>query len=73
MEAAGYVQGDDAVLKDPVILHRDGDYKNFSSDNLEWTEKTDPRYADYCTKREAARKARTNELNRGKYVPEYWN
>ena len=73
MEAAGYVQGDDAVLKEPVILHRDGDYKNFSSDNLEWVEETDPRYLEYCKKKEAARRARTDELNKGKDVPDYWN
>lgn len=72
MRAAGYVQGDDAVLKQPVILHRDMDYKNFASDNLEWVEETDQRYLDYCKKREAERQARTAALNKGRQVPDYW-
>ena len=72
MEAAGYVQGDDAGLKNPVILHRDLDYKNFASDNLEWVEATDQRYIDYCKKREDDRRARTMELNKGKHVPDDW-
>lgn len=72
MEAAGYVQGDDAGLKNPVILHRDLDYKNFASDNLEWVEATDQRYIDYCKKREDDRRARTKELNKGKHVPDDW-
>lgn len=72
MTAAGYVQGDDAGLKQPVILHRDMDYKNFASDNLEWVEETDQRYIDYCKKREDDRRARTMELNKGKHVPDDW-
>lgn len=72
MEAAGYAQGDDAVLEKPVILHRDMNYKNFASDNLEWVEETDPRYLEYCKKREAERQARTAELNKSRNVPDYW-
>ena len=72
MRYAGYIHGDDAVLKEPVILHRDGDYKNFSSDNLEWVEKTDQRYTDYREKTESLRQARTKELNKGRIVPDYW-
>ena len=34
MQWAGYVQGDDAILVDSVILHKDYDWKNFSSQNL---------------------------------------
>lgn len=59
MDAAGYVQGDDAVLEKPVILHRNMNYRNFASDNLEWVEETDPRYLEYLKKREAERQART--------------
>lgn len=72
MEAAGYVQGDDSGLENPVILYRDMDYKNFASDNLEWVEATDQRYIDYCKKREEDRQARTKELNKGKQVPDNW-
>ena len=72
MSAAGYVQGDDAGLKKPVILHRDFDYKNFASSNLEWVEDTDPRYLDYCKKREDDRKARARQLDYGKVIPDDW-
>ncbi len=47
MSAAGYVQGDDANLKHPVILHRDGDYMNVDANNLEWVEDNEPRYIRY--------------------------
>ena len=72
MKECGYVQGDDADLKEPVILHRDLDYHNCASDNLEWTEKTDPRYIEYCKKRDEDRKSRNLELNAGKHIPDYW-
>lgn len=51
MKSAGFVNGDDAVLKDPVILHKDFDRMNFSEDNLEFVEKTDQRYSDYQKKK----------------------
>ena len=53
MAEAGYVQGDDADLKHPGILHIDNDYMNCSSENLEWTEMTDERYKAFleqCSK-----------------------
>ena len=34
-------------LEHPVILHRDNDWLNFDSDNLEWTDINDPRYKEY--------------------------
>lgn len=72
MTAAGYVQGDDAPFTNPVILHKDGDRLNFASDNLEWVEKDDPRYTDYCKIKIADMKARSQELNKGRSVPDYW-
>ncbi len=51
MAEAGYVQGDDANLVHPVILHIDGDYKNNNSNNLEWVEEYDSRYINYLRKR----------------------
>ena len=51
MADAGYVQGDDANLVHPVILHIDGDYKNNDTNNLEWVEENDPRYINYLCKR----------------------
>jgi hypothetical protein len=51
MAEAGYVQGDDADLQHPVILHNDNDYMNCSSENLEWTEVTDERYKAFLEQR----------------------
>ena len=47
MEEAGYVSGNKTQFKEPVILHKDNDWMNFDSDNLEWTDKSDPRYIRY--------------------------
>lgn len=52
MDVAGFVNGDDAVLDDPVILHRDNDWMNFDSDNLEYVERTDERYIQYQQQKE---------------------
>ena len=66
MKEGGFVNGDDAVLKDPVILHRDLDRINFSADNLEWVENADQRYIDYQAKKEADKHQRNVKLNPGK-------
>ena len=68
MKSAGFVNGDDAILKDPVILHKDFDRMNFSEDNLEWVERTDQRYIDYQAKKEADKHQRNIELNPGKQL-----
>ena len=47
MAKAGYVDGNKLQFKNPVILHKDGDYKNCASDNLEWCDSSDQRYIDY--------------------------
>lgn len=49
MEDAAYIQGDPTGLQDPVILHKDNNWMNFASDNLEWVERTDPRRTAYET------------------------
>ena len=72
MTAAGYVQGDDAPLTNPVILHIDGNWLNFASDNLEWVEQDDPRYTNYCKKKISDMEARSKELNKGRSAPDYW-
>ena len=69
MEAAGYVDGNKLQFKNPVILHKDGDYMNCSSDNLEWCEKTDPRYIDYYNKMADTMNALGRKRN--KYWPEF--
>ena len=72
MRLAGFVNGDDAVLHDPVILHRDLDWANIDSDNLEWVDRTDPRYSAYQEKIREARQAISDSFNSGKPVPDYW-
>lgn len=64
MAEAGYVQGDDANLVDPVILHIDGDYRNNDTKNLEWVEATDSRYREYLDKRYQDQKAHELEMKR---------
>lgn len=65
MAAASYVQGDKLRLKDPVILHKDYDRMNFTSENLEWVERDDVRYAGYLKQKEADRRTRWQEENPG--------
>jgi hypothetical protein len=50
MAAAGYVDGNKLQFKNPVILHKDGDYMNCSSDNLRWCDASDERYIEYYNK-----------------------
>ena len=74
MAEAGYVQGDDANLVHPVILHIDGDYKNNDSNNLEWAEEYDPRYIDYLHKRNQALLAeKMMEFKRNNPGQEEWD
>ncbi len=72
MRMCGYVQGDDAPLNNPVILHRDKDWKNFASNNLEWVEADDPRYLDYLEKRKQDMSDREKEMNGNKPRPNGW-
>lgn len=57
MDIAGYVDGNKNRFKDPVILHKDNDWLNFDSDNLEWTDRSDPRYKKYHNRK-------VDEMNR---------
>lgn len=43
----GFVAGDPELLDEPVILHKDKDFTNHNTDNLEWCEKDDPRYIEF--------------------------
>lgn len=51
MGHCGFVQGDYDSLTDPVILHKDNNYRNCAADNLEWVEKDDPRYDAFLEQR----------------------
>ena len=72
MKDAGYIQGDDAILSKPVILHRDEDWMNFSSDNLEWVEETDPRYCSYMEKKRKIKHEECIRINPGRDVPDWF-
>lgn len=72
MSLAGFVNGDDAGLKNPVILHRDNDWRNYSSDNLEWVEDTDQRYIDYQEQRKLDMHNYRLELNPYKTLYPGW-
>lgn len=69
MAAAGYVNGDNTVLKYPEILHRDNDWKNFASDNLEWVEILDSRFNKYQQQKQADKHQRNIDINPGKTLP----
>ena len=66
MAAAGYVNGEKFSLKSPVILHKDYNPMNFSSDNLEWVKAADPRYIEYQERFEEWQHQRNIELNQGR-------
>ena len=68
MAAAGYVDGNKLQFKNPVILHKDGDYMNCSSNNLEWCDACDPLYIDYYNKMADTMNALGRKRN--KYWPE---
>lgn len=72
MEAAGYVQGDNSTLQSPAILHRDGDYKNYNSGNLEWVEETDSRYVSYLRRKKQEQLTKMKEILGDKPVPHEW-
>ena len=67
MEKAGYVNGNKKQFKDPVILHKDNDWMNFDSDNLEWTDKSDPRYIKYHNKKVDDMNVLGREWNKDKW------
>lgn len=67
---AGYIQGDDADLQYPMILHKDNDYMNCSSENLEFVELTDERYEAFLEQRMKDKHEKVVEKNPGKHVPD---
>lgn len=72
MATAGYVSGEKYALKNPVILHKDNNPMNFSSDNLEYVEDTDTRYIEYKKKKDEWMHQRNIDLNPGKQLPPGW-
>ena len=72
MTIAGYVCGEKYALENPVILHKDNNPMNFSSDNLEYVEDTDTRYIEYKKKKDEWTHQRNIDLNPGKQLPPWW-
>lgn len=72
MKKMGYVNGDEANFQDPVILHRDNNFMNNASCNLEWVEKSDQRYVDYIKQRDIDIHDRRVALNPGKQLYPGW-
>ena len=72
MTIAGYVCGEKYALENPVILHKDNNPMNFSSDNLEYVEDTDTRYIEYKKKKDEWTHQRNIDLNPGKQLPPGW-
>ena len=68
MAAAGYVDGNKLQFKNPVILHKDGDYMNCSSSNMGWCDASDQRYRDYYNQMADTMNALGRERN--KYWPD---
>ena len=66
MNVAGYIQGDDMIYDHPVILHKDYDWKNFASDNLEWVDNLNEEYNKYLIQKKEDKHQRNVELNPGK-------
>ena len=69
MSVAGYVQGDDSVLRFPSILHIDNDMTNCAADNLLWVEQDDPRMKKYESCMKQYKHKRNVELNPNKKLP----
>lgn len=67
MEIAGYVNGNKEQFGNPVILHKDNDWLNFNSDNLEWTDRSDPRYREYHNRKVDDMNALGRKLNGNKW------
>lgn len=49
-------------LSNPVLLHKDGDYMNCKSENLEWVDGNSQSYIAYQQQRQIAIDARNNQL-----------
>lgn len=47
-EDFGFIHGDKSQFANPVVLHKNNDYKDFTSDNLEWVDASDSRYKEFC-------------------------
>lgn len=72
MVSVGFVDGNYATLTDPVILHKDNNYRNNEASNLEWVESTDQRYIDFLEQEKIDKHNRRIELNPGQTLYPGW-
>lgn len=68
---ARYVQGSPDGMIKPVVLHKDHNFNNFASDNLEWVEEDSPEYRAYRKDEVEYRRKRNIELNPRVDFPEF--
>lgn len=68
----GYIQGDKNQFSNSVVLHKDNDYVNCDPSNLEWCDKSDPRYVAFH--KATLKKTMDKELkdNSGHAIPPLW-
>ena len=69
MADCGYVQGDKYAFAQPVILHKDNNYRNCAVYNLEWVDSSDARYQTYIQQRLKDRWEVFDRENDGKLPP----
>ena len=69
MTKAGYVNGDDADMICPSVLHRDCDSSNCSSSNLDFYPRYYSKYDEHIKKEIELRHKKTEELNPGRRMP----
>ena len=54
MAEAELVAGDNSLMSRPRVLHKDQDYLNYNSSNLEWAEEDSPEYQAYMRRKKEA-------------------
>ena len=47
MDLTEFVDDDKSKLRNPKVLHKDGNYLNYRKENLVWVEEDSPEYQDY--------------------------
>lgn len=69
MAEAGFVGGDKSSMSKPKILHKDGNYLNFNSSNLQWVEEGSQEFQDYKKKKQKDKDQLAIEENPGHSNP----
>lgn len=64
MAAADFVDGDKSTMQRPRVLHKNMNYLDYHTDNLEWVEESSSEYQEYMKKKREDIDKLTKELNR---------